>query len=126
MRIFWFSLIIIFIFIIFSIYFTYILEKVSGNIVASIEDIENKIDKDDWKEVQKDIDTLKEKWEGLSNSWSIFVEHSELDSIQVSLLKADEYMSMNNEVLTRAELSVLKYLVRHIYLKQKLELGNIF
>jgi predicted membrane protein len=126
MRVFWISLVIICIFIIFSIYYTYILEKSSGNIVTSIEDIEKKIDKNDWDGVQKDLDILRNKWEGMIKPWSSFIEHEELDNIQVSILKVDEYISMNNEVLTRSELSVLKYLVRHIYLKEKLELGNIF
>lgn len=123
---FWISLIIIFVFIIFSIYFNYNIEKTSDNIVIGIEDIEMKIDENDWEGIQKDVDILRKKWGELANIWSVFVEHDELDNIQVSLLKANEYISMKNEVLIRAELSVLKYLVRHIYLKQKLEFGNIF
>lgn len=126
MRIFWISLTIIVVFIIVSIYFIYDIEKTSDNIVINIEDIEKKMDENNWEEIQKDIDMLRKDWEGLAKLWSIFVEHDELDNIQVSLLRTDKYISMNNHVLARAELSVLKYLVRHIYLKQKLELGNIF
>lgn len=126
MRVFWITLIIIFIFIIFSINYTNVLEKSSRNIVSIIEEIEKKIDESEWEGARKDLDKLRNKWEGMVNTWSAFIEHEELDNIQVSMLKTDKYISMNNEVLTRAELSVLKYLVRHIYLKEKLNFGNIF
>mgnify|MGYP000904622942 CR=1 FL=1 len=126
MRIFWISLIIIIILIASSIFYSNLLEQKFNKIVLKIEDIMEKIYVEDWETAMIDIKDIRKDWEGMSDFWSVFIEHKELDNIQVSILKAEAYIAMSDELLTKAELSSLKFLVENIYLGEKLKLGNIF
>ena len=47
----------------------------------------------------------------------LFIEHEEIDKIQLRVVELKEYINHQDEILTKANLSALKYLVRHIYTK---------
>lgn len=126
MRTFWIVLVIAAIFFVGNIYLASALKERSQEVVNIIEDIEKEISKKDWEGIQSSVNALQKQWQGMAKPWKIFIEHEELDKIELSMLKVNEYARVQSEDLIRAELASLKFLVRHIYISNKLDIENVF
>lgn len=126
MKIFWVSLFIILLFFVSAVYFNYTLKVSSQEIMNIFEDIEKNIGEKNWELAQRNFTTLQNKWEDISNPWKAFIEHQELDNIQLSLIKMGEYIKVENEDLAKAELASLKFLIGHIYSNNTVNIENIF
>lgn len=126
MRIFWISLIMICIFITSSIYLNISLQESTERVLSTINIMENKINIKDWHGTKLSLKDLQDQWREMDKPWKIFIEHEEIDKIQLRITELAEYINYKDEVLIKANLSALKYLVRHIYTKNKLTLVNIF
>ncbi|RBP39543.1 DUF4363 family protein [Garciella nitratireducens] len=126
MKIFWISLLIILIFLSFTVYLNICLEKSSQEVMNILEEIEKNINQQDWELAKNNLDKLINKWEKMYGPWQIIMEHQELDNIELSLLKMTEYIKVENEDLAKAELASLKFLIRHIYTNNVISIENIF
>ena len=126
MRMFWISLFILCIFVVLSVYFSYSMEKSSNELLVIIEHLEKTISTGNWEEAQEIFDKLQKRWNNMSPSWRMFINHNELDQLEISLNKAKELIEVENKDLSRVEVSLIKFLVRDIYLKERLTLENIF
>ncbi|MCR1897752.1 DUF4363 family protein [Irregularibacter muris] len=126
MRILWISLSILCIFVILSVYFSYSMEKNSEEMLVIINDLEKKVVKENWQGAKKVFDKLQAKWDKISPLWRMFIDHDEMDKLEISLNKVKELIKVENKDLSRVEVSLIRFLVRDIYLKEKLTLENIF
>lgn len=125
MKMFWGSLFILVIFIVFSLYFTYILQVNTYELTTKIEKIQKEIEGGDWKEAEAQLLNFNKELEELIDLWKMFIDHDELDKIEISMARIKEYVSDENKTLSKSELSVMKFLIRHIYTNDKLSLKNV-
>ncbi len=126
MRIFWVSIMVLFILIISAIYLNQFLLKSTQGIMDVIELMEAKVKQKDWTGLKEEFIFLQREWKSILRLWKLFIEHEEIDKIQLRVVELKEYINHQDEILTKANLSALKYLVRHIYTKNRLNTGNIF
>ena len=103
------------------------LENSSQDLVHDLKELENKINNNE------DVETIKEqakhiykKWEKTEEGWAMLVLHSELDSIETSLIKMKVDIEENDMSLCLEELKTSIFLINHISEKEKFCLKNIF
>ena len=102
------------------------LENSSQDLVHDLKELENKINNNE------DVETIKEqakhiykKWEKTEEGWAMLVLHSELDSIETSLIKMKVDIEENDMSLCLEELKTSIFLINHISEKEKFCLKNI-
>jgi hypothetical protein len=98
----------------------------SSKIVGSIEYTSSLINNGKWIEAKSAIDDIDSKWDDTEKSWALLTDHIEIDNIEVSMLKSKEYIRTKNLPLSLSELENLKFMIEHIYEKEKFNLKNIF
>lgn len=120
------SLIVLLIIIISSLMTIRYIHNSSSKIVESIEDTSALVRNGSWEAAKSGIDNINEEWNKTEKAWAFLTDHVEIDNIEMSMLKSKEYISTQNLPLSLAELENLKFMVEHIYEKEKFSLKNIF
>jgi hypothetical protein len=95
-------------------------------LVQSIEQIDERLDKQDWVQADSQLQVLKKDWDQTKDVWSVLVHHQEIDTIDISVMRLTEYVQANNSVLATGELAALRLLFEHISDTEALNLKNIF
>jgi len=120
------SILILAIFLFGTLYINNNVTEDSQAIIKQINRLEDNINKGAWTQAQGSLKELKENWESTRRFWELFLEHYEMDAIDITLAKADSYVKNKDSNLSLAEISQLKLLIDHIAQKDKLKLRNIF
>lgn len=120
------SLIIIILVITCSVLIYYYIENTSNNYSTEITSITDDIRKDNWSEAEKKLEIFNEKWEFTVKLWKLVIEHEELDNIEKSLVKSQQFIINKNKVFSLTELSTLIFYLEHVYIKEKVNMQNVF
>ena len=102
------------------------LSKTSKYALSNIEYSKNALLNDNFDMAGNQIEDLEEDWKNMKVVWNMFVDHSEIDSIEETLVEYNEYIMQKNkeEALVRAELLLRNF--NHIVDKQKVRAENVF
>lgn len=76
--------------------------------------------------VNKKVDELKEKWDEMNKRWSIFVTHTELDAIELSILQVKTGIEIGDISTAYEEIENASFLLKHIKEKNKISIENVF
>ena len=93
-----------------------------------LEDIEllSKLVKDnEWDNSKGQLKKLKEQWKDTKDVWQLFLEHYEMDAIDISIARLDEYVEIEEQSLALGEMAAFRLLISHIKDKESLKLENI-
>lgn len=120
------SIIVLLIFISISICVQKKIQESAYDIVNDINLLYEKINNEQWKQADKDLIQLENKWEGVSEKWAVLVEHEEIDQITVSFLKSKIFTLNREKEEALAELREFEFMIDHIPKINKVELKNIF
>lgn len=102
------------------------LNNVSDELVSINDEIQENITDDNWDKAYKNTMELTEKWNNYSKKIKIFVNHQEIDSIEIELQKLPQYIKEQTKDESLATTYVLNFLLEHIAKLEKLKLENIF
>lgn len=102
------------------------LNNVSDELVSINDEIQENITDDNWDKAYKNTMELTEKWNNYSKKIKIFVNHQEIDSIEIELQKLPQYIKEQTKDESLASTYVLNFLLEHIAKLEKLKLENIF
>jgi hypothetical protein len=95
-------------------------------LVAEIEQLEDYLKNDKWEEANSLLLTTQKKWSEIEKQWDIFVDHREMDEIDLALAKLNKYIEIENADFALIEISALKHFVLNISKKESFNLRNIF
>lgn len=98
----------------------------SKSIAVKIERVSALINENKWESAKSQMKDLEKEWNSTEKTWALLTDHFEIDNIELSMLKSKEYIDTKNISLSLAELENLKFMVEHIYEKEKFSLKNIF
>jgi hypothetical protein len=102
------------------------LNKVSSNLQKLNDEIEQNITDNKWDEAYKESIDYTQKWEKYSKVIKLFVNHQEIDNIEMELWKLPQYIKEHTKDESLASVHVLKFLVSHISNIEKINIQNIF
>ncbi|MBS4535055.1 DUF4363 family protein [Clostridium sp. D2Q-14] len=125
MKIFLFSAILILIII---VGWLFILDYIDKQIDIFIKDLNKvivQIEKGNWNLAIQDFQDVEKKWNRTRRYWSIILDYRKIDNIDLSITKANKYISINNEALSLGEIEVLKKLFEIVKEREVLTISNI-
>lgn len=102
------------------------LNKVSQDLGRINDEIEQYIADDNWDEAYKASIDFTEKWTDYSKKIKLYLNHQEIDNIEMELRKLPEYIKEMTKDESLASVHVLKFLVDHISELEKIKMQNIF
>lgn len=111
-----------------------ILEMVTGNYTKeSVEYLKNdlyqikqEIETEDKKKISEKVMNAKENWKDRTNKMAYYVEHDELEKVNVYLVGVESNTETEEYNDAKSELEKCIYILEHIEEKYKFNLKNIF
>jgi len=88
--------------------------------------LEESINNKKWDLSQDKFKNLKSTWNKAQSLWTILLNHTEIDNIDIAMAKIEQYIKTREQGLALGEISSLKWLINHIPEKEKLTPENIF
>lgn len=102
------------------------LNKASSNLQKLNDEIEQCIADNQWDKAYNISMDYTERWEKYTKVVKLFVNHQEIDNIEIELSKLPQYIKQNTKDESLASVHVLKFLVSHISNLEKINIQNIF
>lgn len=102
------------------------LNNISSNLQKLNDNLEQYITDDDWNKAYKSSIEFTHKWESHSKIIKIFVNHQEIDNVEMELWKLPQYVKQQTKDEALASVHVLKFLISHISNLEKVNIQNIF
>jgi len=101
------------------------LNKATDDLRKLNDEIELYITDNDWDKAYKSSIEYTEKWRDYSEKLKLFVDHQEMDQIEIELWKLPQYIKEKNKEESLASIHVLKFLIDHISELEKVSMQNI-
>ena len=103
-----------------------ILSRSSIELGKEIVKVEENITANDWISATQCIKEVREKWDVTKKTWAVLIDHFEIDNIDITMTRVEQYIRCEDASSGLAEASALHKYVRHIPHKEILNLENIF
>lgn len=102
------------------------LNKVSHDLGRLNDEIEQNITDGNWDKAYTTTIEFTEKWKDYSKKIKVFLNHQEIDNIEMELSKLPQYIKEKTRDESLASSYVLKFLLDHIAELEKIKIQNIF
>lgn len=102
------------------------LNNASMNLQKLNDKLEQSIKNDDWDEAYNISLDFTSKWRKHSKIIKVFVNHQEIDNVEMELWKLPQYVKEKTKDESLASVHVLKFLLYHISNLEKVNFQNIF
>jgi len=97
----------------------------TDNLLSDVALLDEFIMKEEWNEAKEQIDSLKTKWKDIRKIWELYIEHYEMDAIDVTIARLNQYVEIQDRNSALGEMAEFRLLVGHIKEKESFKLGNI-
>ncbi|MCG9967196.1 DUF4363 family protein [Pelotomaculum terephthalicicum JT] len=101
------------------------LQASADELMRNIEQIEQRLESNQWDEAYARTDELEETWENKAKWWPTVLDHQEIDNIEFSMARIKEYIARRDTALSWGQLAELKLMINHIPEKEAIRLKNI-
>lgn len=102
------------------------LNRISNNLSKVNKEIEEHINNNNWDKAYNSAIDFSEKWEKQTNVVKLFVNHQELDNIEIELNKLTQFVKEKTADESLASIHTLDFLLKHIINLEKINIQNIF
>ncbi len=110
----------------FSIYVFYQTSLIADELQSSLEQLEQKIEKEEWEKAELETEKLKRRWSKADAWWTPLMDHQEIDILSQSIVRIDRLVDMRRQEEALIEISVGRAMVQSIYEMQRPDIKNIF
>lgn len=118
--------IVIMLFMIGGWFFVYTVIENSTNVfIHSLDTVTESIEREDWLNAATNFIDVKKKWTEERSFMTIFLDHHEVDNIDLAMARAGKYIEVRNTALSLAEIDVLKKLFSIVKENESVTLENI-
>ncbi len=98
----------------------------AGTLFTQSSRLEESINNGLWDQSEERFDTLVSTWNRIKALWTVLLHHSEIDSMNITLARIEQYIKSREKGLVLGEIASLKVLIQHVPKKERLTLENIF
>ena len=91
--------------------------------------LENELNKDesiDGEKVKNRMEEIKNNWDEINNILSLYIEHEELDLVEIELVTLNSYLKEENYTEAMVSIEKVKFQINHIKEKNSFKLKNVF
>lgn len=120
------SFVIFFVLIISMIFSINYLNKRIDHYTKKVNYMEDVISKESWDEAYKASMEFIKEWDKDSETVSVFINHTHVDSINSELLKLTQYIKYKDKSESLALIHEIKFLIEEILDVEKVTLANVF
>ena len=110
----------------FSIYVFYQTSMIAGDLHSSLEQLSQKVEKEEWEEALQKTSILKNRWSKADAWWTPLMDHQEIDFLSQSIVRIEKLVEMKRQEDSLIEISVARSMVESIYEMQRPDIKNIF
>ena len=101
------------------------LEKSSIYLSTDMDYIKSAINSDNFLLAKEQIDKSWQTWEGLKNTWNMFIIHEEIDDIEEAMIELKEYINYENKEECIVAIEKVKRNLEHTVKRQELKIDNV-
>ena len=94
-------------------------------LLDNIKELHVSVEDDRWSDSKKQLVGLNKEWENTKKRWQLFLEHYEMDDIDIVLSRLEQYVKIGDKSSALGETAELRLLINHIKDKEGLKLENI-
>lgn len=91
-----------------------------------LDQVDEHLRGEQWQAARTGMEELKQEWLETRQWWSVLMEHRQMDELEVSLKRSEEFINAKNLTLGTTELITLRLLIDHISDTEILSFQNIF
>lgn len=95
-------------------------------LLEDIKVLDVSIKNSDWNSAKDQLIELKDRWKHTKKRWQLFLEHYEMDAIDIAIARLDQYVEIEDRSSALGEMGEFRLLISHIKDKESLKLENIF
>ena len=110
----------------FGIYSLHTLTTSSNKIIHQIDAVEAHTKSGNWDQARASLTSVKQDWESTSKTWTVLLDHIEIDNIDTSLARMEKFIDTKDASQALAESATLRQYVGHIPEIESVKLKNIF
>ena len=120
------TLIITMVVLAFSIFSVYALDGTATEMLKVLEVIDNAVNNKHWDSALNQANVLKEQWQKNQLLWTVLLDHSVIDNIQVSIAHIKAFIASEDYSQVKAEIAGLYLYLKDIPENEKLTIRNVF
>jgi len=109
----------------FSFYSVSVLAQTTEEMTTILEKVEENVLGLEWEQAELSMEEFFKKWNKKHFVWSLLIEHSEIDSIDISICHIRAYMKLQNSTEAYVEIKALFKYLKHIPETEKLTIQNL-
>ncbi len=119
------TIIILIIFIVSAFVLHRYIDTSCDGLLDNVKELHVSVEKDRWSDSKKQLSDLNEEWENTKKRWQLFLEHYEMDDIDIVLSRLEQYLEIKDKPSALSETAELRVLINHIKDKEGFMLENI-
>ncbi|AKL96964.1 hypothetical protein CACET_c35330 [Clostridium aceticum] len=101
------------------------IERSAKELTDMIQKLEAAVQEESWEEGQMHMEKVVEQWHETRSMWQTFLEHYEIDVIDIVLAKVEKYVTIEERALALGGIAELELLIEHVIGKGEFKLTNI-
>ncbi|KJS20423.1 MAG: hypothetical protein VR72_14905 [Clostridiaceae bacterium BRH_c20a] len=109
----------------FSFYSVSVLAQTTEDMTTILEKVEKAVLEHNWELAKLSMDEFEKHWDKKNFVWSLLIEHSEIDNIDISICHIKSYMKLQELTETYVEVKTLFKYLKHIPEIEKLTIQNL-
>lgn len=102
------------------------LDDSSQFILSDIDYSKNAINNGDFKTAKDHINQIENTWNDINPVWNVFIDHSEIDSIEAAMSMYKSYIDQQDKEQALVYANELDKYFRHIVDNEKISFDNVF
>lgn len=119
------TLMILAIFFTSAIYTNIYINSSADKLTDKVIKLDEAIGKSNWDEAKHYMQEVSKDWHKTKEVWQTFLEHYEIDAIDIVLARVQKYVEIEGDMEALGEIAELKLLIQHIVGREAFKLVNI-
>lgn len=102
------------------------LDRTADSLASALVRVGRAIARSDWPRASADFASLEAEWTKTRRNWALYIDHQEIDQVEVRLARLKELIRYHDRSGAMAEHGEALMLIRHLPERERLTWRNLF
>ncbi len=98
----------------------------SDALTEKLTELESFVGEEDWRRADEVCDEMIALWEKIKFHLEYLMTHEDMRTIDVGIARLKEYIKIESKELMVEEMATVKKIVRYLYERERITVGNVF